>query len=227
MTALSVTSVSPTRTRPARSSVARFARARPASLRFSTPQPPPRILPPRRCGALSSAGADKGWICCPVSTGLLTYQQLPTAAGSPVTGVTGLRSFLMVADKTSRDPSKRYSTPVRWGMFFLGVWIMTIGIALTVHADLGTTPISTVPAAIAVASSLSFGVVTVLISIVLVIAQKVILRSRFVTFQYWQLLVALVFGALCDVSLYMMDSIQPSNYLWQWGTVILGAIMVS
>lgn len=133
----------------------------------------------------------------------------------------------MVADKKSRDPSKRYSTPVRWGMFFLGVWIMTIGIALTVHADLGTTPISTVPAAIAVASSLSFGVVTVLISIVLVIAQKVILRSRFVTFQYWQLLVALVFGALCDVSLYMMDSIQPSNYLWQWGTVILGAIMVS
>ncbi|MBD8030594.1 YczE/YyaS/YitT family protein [Corynebacterium gallinarum] len=133
----------------------------------------------------------------------------------------------MVADKTSRDPSKRYSTPVRWGMFFLGVWIMTIGIALTVHADLGTTPISTVPAAIAAASSLSFGVVTVLISIVLVIAQKVILRSRFVTFQYWQFLVAVVFGALCDVSLYMMDFIQPSNYLWQWVTVIVGAIMVS
>lgn len=133
----------------------------------------------------------------------------------------------MVADKTSRDPSKRYSTPVRWGMFFLGVWIMTIGIALTVHADLGTTPISTVPAAIAAASSLSFGVVTVLISIVLVIAQKVILRSRFVTFQYWQFLVAVVFGALCDVSLYMMAFIQPSNYLLQWVTVILGAIMVS
>lgn len=116
---------------------------------------------------------------------------------------------------------------MRWGMFFLGVWIMTIGIALTVHADLGTTPISTVPAAIAAASSLSFGVVTVLISIVLVIAQKVILRSRFVTFQYWQFLVAVVFGALCDVSLYMMAFIQPSNYLLQWVTVILGAIMVS
>lgn len=135
--------------------------------------------------------------------------------------------LFMVADKSSTDPTRRYGTPMRWVMFFAGVWIMTLGIALTVHADLGTTPISTVPAAIAAASPLSFGVITILMSFVFVLAQKLILRRRFTTFQYWQFLVAFVFGGLCDVSLYLTDFIHPGHYLWQWVTMLIGVLLVS
>ncbi|MGP6173511.1 YczE/YyaS/YitT family protein [Corynebacterium sp. A21] len=133
----------------------------------------------------------------------------------------------MPADETSMDPAQRYSTSTRWVLFFLGVWVMTVGIALTVHAELGTTPISTVPAAIAAATPLSFGVITILLSLVFILAQVLILRRRFALFQFWQLLVAFIFGALCDLSLAMTSFIQPGNYLLQWVVVILGAVLVS
>lgn len=112
-------------------------------------------------------------------------------------------------------------------MFFSGIWIMTIGIAFTVHAELGTTPISTVPAAIAAATPLSFGVITILMSFIFVLAQVLLLRRRFVVFQYWQLLVSFVFGGLCDVSLQMTAGLQPTNYVVQWGFVLVGTVLVA
>ena len=112
-------------------------------------------------------------------------------------------------------------------MFFSGIWIMTIGIAFTVHAELGTTPISTGPAAIAAATPLSFGVITILMSFIFVLAQVLLLRRRFFVFQYWQLLVSFVFGGLCDVSLQMTAGLQPTNYVVQWGFVLVGTVLVA
>lgn len=86
---------------------------------------------------------------------------------------------------------------------------MMVGVALTVHAALGTTPISTVPAA---TSPLSFSVTNILMSLVFDLAQVLILRRRFAFFQFWQLLVAFLFGILCDDSLVMTDFINPRNY---------------
>ncbi|NLZ58099.1 MAG: hypothetical protein GX898_07360 [Corynebacterium sp.] len=133
----------------------------------------------------------------------------------------------MAVDKTSRDPARRYGALTRWVMFFSGIWIMTIGIAFTVHAELGTTPISTVPAAIAAATPLSFGVITILMSFIFVLAQVLLLRRRFFVFQYWQLLVSFVFGGLCDVSLQMTAGLQPTNYVVQWGFVLVGTVLVA
>lgn len=50
---------------------------------------------------------------------------------------------------------------------------------------------------------------------------------RLVAFQYWQFLVALVFGGLCDVSFYLTDFIHPGHYLWQWAVMLIGVILVS
>lgn len=133
----------------------------------------------------------------------------------------------MTVDTTSRDPARRYSALTRWVMFFSGIWIMTIGIAFTVHAELGTTPISTVPAAIAAATPLSFGVITILMSFIFVLAQVLLLRRRFAFFQYWQLLVSFVFGGLCDVSLQMTAGLQPTNYLLQWVLMLVGVALVA
>lgn len=133
----------------------------------------------------------------------------------------------MALDKNSTDPARRYSKTTRWLLFFLGVWVMTVGIALTVHANLGTTPISTVPAAIAAATSLSFGISTILLSLLFVVLQMLILRRRFAPFQLWQFLVAFVFGGLCDLSLAMTAFIQPGNYLSQWLMVLIGMVLVS
>lgn len=114
----------------------------------------------------------------------------------------------------------------RWFVFLLGVFVMSVGIALSVHGQLGTAPISTFPAVIDAASPLSVGTVAILMNIVFVFIQWAILRSRFEPFQFVQILIAVIFGTLIDVSLFLTQWVRTDNYLLQWVVTIIGAIIL-
>lgn len=137
------------------------------------------------------------------------------------------------------DPSQPRATPskspvqprsqslvLRWLIFVLGVWVMSLGIALSLHGQLGTAPISTFPAVIDAATPLSIGMVTVFMNIVFVLIQILILRRRFSPFQFLQLPIAVVFGSLVDLSVYLTSWIQPEHYLTKWVVTILGALIL-
>lgn len=137
------------------------------------------------------------------------------------------------------DPSQPRATPskspvqprsqslvLRWLTFVLGVWVMSLGIALSLHGQLGTAPISTFPAVIDAATPLSIGMVTVFMNIVFVLIQILILRRRFSPFQFLQLPIAVVFGSLVDLSVYLTSWIQPEHYLTKWVVTILGALIL-
>ena len=116
---------------------------------------------------------------------------------------------------------------VRYLFFAIGIFLMSIGIALTVHAGLGTTPISSIPAVLAVASPLSFGTWTALFNVALVILQIVLLRRCYPLFQLLQLPASFLFGALCDLSLWLTRGFTFDHYGAQAlvslaGTVVLG-----
>lgn len=133
-----------------------------------------------------------------------------------------------MSDATSSPPNpvEDASPVVRWMVFLLGLWIMTVGIAVSVHAGLGTSPISTVPAALVRIVPLSFGTLTVIMNVLYVVAQIVLLRSRFTPINYSQFVIAFVFGALCDLSLQMTAFLEPTTYLQQWVLVVIGAALV-
>lgn len=134
---------------------------------------------------------------------------------------------MIMADRFAADPAKRYSLPTRWALFFFGLWIMTVGIALMVHAALGITPISTVPVAVAAAVPLSFGVLTIFLNLGFVVLQILILRRQFQLFQLWQLLVAVFFGVMCDVSLAMTGFLNPGSYPAQLLLMLAGMVLIS
>lgn len=114
----------------------------------------------------------------------------------------------------------------RWLTFLLGVWIMSIGIALSVHSHLGTAPISTFPAVLDAATPLTVGFVSTLMNIAFVLIQMLILRRRFKLFQLVQLPIAVVFGSLIDLSVYLTSWVEPTNYLMEWVVAILGALIL-
>ena len=116
---------------------------------------------------------------------------------------------------------------VRWLVFLFGLWVMTVGIGVSVKSGLGTSPISTVPAVLVNVVPLSFGVITVLMNWILVVLQILMLGKRFTTINYLQFLIAIVFGTLCDASLMMLDFLNPTTYLQQWILVIIGAALVA
>ncbi|MGO1537591.1 MAG: YczE/YyaS/YitT family protein [Yaniella sp.] len=114
----------------------------------------------------------------------------------------------------------------RWATFLLGVFVMSVGIALSVHGQLGTAPISTFPAVVDAASSWSVGTVSAVMNVVFVFMQMLILRRRFRLFQLVQLPIALVFGAVIDLSLCLTSWAQVDHYLLQWVVTIIGALIL-
>src|SRR5699024_8232430 len=125
---------------------------------------------------------------------------------------------------TSPVPKLGYIT--RGATFLTGVFVMSVGIALSVHGQLGTAPISTFPAVINAATSWSVGSVTVLMNMVFVLVQILILRRRFQLFQLVQLPIAMVFGDVINVSLFLTSWTQTNNYLLQWVVTICGALIL-
>ncbi|WP_448853111.1 YczE/YyaS/YitT family protein [Corynebacterium frankenforstense] len=123
-------------------------------------------------------------------------------------------------------PEDRFPLLVRWLLFLLGVAVMSLGIALTIHADLGTTPISTPPAALA-AWNLTVGQWTIIFNAMLVVIQIVLLRRRFTFMGYLQFGVAVVFGLLCDLSLRMTDFLAPEAYWQKWALALIGSLVVA
>ena len=71
------------------------------------------------------------------------------------------------------------STIKRFTIYFLGLFIMTIGIGMSVKSNLGVSPVSTIPYTITLIYGIEMGRATILFHIVLVLLQILILRKDF------------------------------------------------
>ena len=86
-------------------------------------------------------------------------------------------------------------------MYFIGLFIMTIGIAFSVRSDLGVSPVSSIPYTLTVVWKVEMGLATFLFHIVLVLLQILLLRRRFKLKNLLQVAVGVVFGlftTLCN-----------------------------
>src|SRR5699024_10773392 len=114
----------------------------------------------------------------------------------------------------------------RWLIFLLVVFIMAVGIALSVHGQLGTAPISTFPAVIDAATMFTVGTVTALMNSGFVVIQIVLLRRRFRLFQLVQIPLAMIFGAVIDIAIWRAAWAQTDHYVLQWAVTIGGALIL-
>ena len=82
----------------------------------------------------------------------------------------------------------------RLGFYFLGLFIMTIGISLSVKSNLGVSPISSIPYTMTVVWGIEMGKATIILHVFLVLLQIIILRRRFQWRQLFKVAVGVVFG---------------------------------
>ena len=83
---------------------------------------------------------------------------------------------------------------VRIPMYFVGLFIMTIGIALSVKSNLGVSPVSSIPYTMTCVWGIEMGKATIIFHAVLVLIQILILRKRFKPINLLQVVVGIVFG---------------------------------
>lgn len=107
-----------------------------------------------------------------------------------------------------------------------GLLIMAFGVAFSIQAGLGTSPISSLPYVLSLFAPLTVGTATIALHVTLILLQILVLRRRYDPVQLLQLPVALVFGALTDFSVWVLQALTPTTYLMQWMFCVVGILLV-
>ena len=115
----------------------------------------------------------------------------------------------------------------RWLCLAVGLAIMALGVAFSIKAGLGTSPISSVPYVISLFAPITVGQITILMHCVFILLQILLLRRRYHPIQLLQLPVALLFGVLTDGAVWLRNGIVPAAYWQQWLLCLTGILLVA
>ncbi len=115
----------------------------------------------------------------------------------------------------------------RYAFLCVALLIMAFGVAFSIKASLGTSPISSVPNVISMFTPLTVGNVTIIMHCVFIALQILLLRRRYQLVQLMQLPVAIVFGYLTDFAVWATQGIQYTAYWQQWLLCAVGIVLVA
>ncbi len=116
----------------------------------------------------------------------------------------------------------------RFFILFCGLAIMAVGVTFSIKATLGISPISCFPYVLnQVFGIFTVGQFTTAMHVFFVLLQIPLLRRDFSIKHVLQLAVAVVFGTMIDVSLFIFADIAPSSYLQQFFFLSLSIILLS
>lgn len=126
------------------------------------------------------------------------------------------------------DRLKQINHPVKRLIFLcLGLSIMAFGVAFSIKAALGTSPISSLPYVTSEIFGLSVGTTTIIMNFIFVLIQIAILRKQYDWFQLLQFPAAILFGTMIDVSEIILQPISYTNYFQQWILCLIGIFLVA
>lgn len=114
----------------------------------------------------------------------------------------------------------------RYVFFIFGLFVNSLGISLITKSDMGTSPISSIPYTLSIGLPLSLGMFTLFFSLLLIVIQLIIMRKNFPK-QYWlQIPVSLIFSYFIDLTMSMLDFVEPKNYFFQAVSLVIGCIIL-
>ena len=115
----------------------------------------------------------------------------------------------------------------RYLLLLAGHSIMAFGVAFSIKASLGTSPISSVPFVVSLFTPLTVGTATITMHCVFILMQILILRKDYHLIQLMQLPVAFFFGYLTDFGVWAVQGIFCNTYWQQWIVCLIGILLVA
>ena len=114
----------------------------------------------------------------------------------------------------------------RYLFFLVGLFVNSLGISLITKANLGTSPISSVPYTLSIGFAPTLGMFTLVYSVLLIVIQLVILRRRFPR-QFWlQLPISVIFSWFIDLTMDMLSFVQPQGYPLKFLSLLVGCLIL-
>lgn len=132
-------------------------------------------------------------------------------------------------------PGKKRIVSFVWQHILLiaSLYLMTLGVALCIKSNLGSSVISSLPLSFSLAGttglvpSFTVGGYTIVMNFVLVFLQILVLRSKFNPLQLFQLLIGFVFGWLIDVNMIVTSGLVCESLMSQIITQFAGCTVMA
>lgn len=118
---------------------------------------------------------------------------------------------------------------LKYLVFILGLFFLSLGVVLIVRSSLGTTPISCLTYVVSINSHLTLGTVTFLFNILLIALQLLLISGRGSRKDRVEIMLQIpfsfLFAAFIDLHMFIFSAVRAENY---WGSLaILFAGLVS
>lgn len=127
-----------------------------------------------------------------------------------------------------KDKIKSEHYIVRFIVYIIGLFIMTLGVSMSVKSDLGVSPVSSIPYTITCIFGLEMGKATILFHIFLVIIQIFILRKEFKAKNLLQVVVGILFGYFTTFSNYLFTYLPtPNNMFIRLVLMIVSTLLIA
>ena len=112
--------------------------------------------------------------------------------------------------------------------YFIGLFIMTVGIAISVKSNLGVSPVSSIPYTLTRCWGIEMGKATILFHCVLVLLQILILRKKFKLKSLFQVPVGIIFGYFTTFCNYLMTFLPtPNNIVVRICMILISTVLVA
>ena len=114
----------------------------------------------------------------------------------------------------------------RYLVFLIGLFINSLGVSLITKADLGTSPISSIPYVLSLNFPFTLGQFTIAFSLLLILIQLVILRRNFKAEHLLQIPISILFGYFIDLTMVMLFFVNPQSYLSSVVYLLIGCVIL-
>lgn len=114
----------------------------------------------------------------------------------------------------------------RYIIFVVGLFINSLGVSMITKANLGTSPISSIPYVLSLHFPMTLGNFTIIFSTLLIILQLIILRKNFKFQHILQIPVSIAFGYFIDFTMILLGFVNPSIYFTKIIYLLLGCLIL-
>lgn len=115
-----------------------------------------------------------------------------------------------------------------YALFLIGLFIASMGVALSAKAGLGTSPVASVPYSVSLVNhTLTFGWWLNMWSVLQIVVQIALLRKKCKPVDIIiQTVLAFVYGYLTDFSCKLISGLQANTYIMQFALMILSCFVL-
>lgn len=114
----------------------------------------------------------------------------------------------------------------RYLIFLVGLFVNSLGVSLITKANLGTSPISSIPYVLSLNFPFTLGNFTIFFSIFLIVLQLIILRKNFKLEHILQIPVSIIFGYFIDLTMILLSGVNPEAYIMKIVYLLIGCLIL-